>query len=203
MTEELVTTQKITLSSAVTQLQQIMMMIENLSSERDESISEEDAMSQAIDQLMPEINQAMDNIQERVDARINFLEYAGIIEDKLKKDVDYLNQKIKVIQNAQKRLKERTKEIMEAMPEIEFKGSMKKFAIQKNGGRVPIHYKVMIQAVMNIIDPTDVGKFPEGYVKKITLFQLQKEVFESHLRAKEIESEAAELLPVGTHVRIR
>ena len=198
--------QKVTLSSSIMHLQSIMETVERISeqqAEGQEGVNLEEAMDSAMDSLMPVINQAMDNFEERIDARINFLEYAAILENKFKADADYLAKKAKVLANVQERLKNHTKQLILENPQMEFKGTMKKFAVQKNGGKTPITYNVILQSMSNIVDPNDVGRFPEDLIQKVTVFQLDKSLFESKLRTQEIESDVAVVHPAGTHLRIK
>jgi hypothetical protein len=152
--------------------------------------------------LAPAMDASLDNLKEKIDGRIDLIEYLGVQEKKLTMDVEYFQKRKSAAQLLQKRLKEQTMKFMQENPEIDFAGTRKRFAIQKNGGKAPIEWKVQLQEIKNIIDPSDLEKFPAEFVEKVQMYALKRDAFEGLLAAGG-QSEAAEAKERGVHLRIK
>ena len=189
--------------SLVTAMSDLVKVSEALEAMADISLDPAKADS-ILMELAPQLDTAVDNFKERVDARINFLEFLKVLEAKLKDDVAYLTAKANSCALLQERLKAHTKLLMEQNPTVPFQGTLKKFAIQNNGGKSPIEWTAKLQTANYIVDPTDIEKFPAdlGFIKPLTVFQLDKEKFEAYLFSGGT-CEAAKALPRGNHLRIK
>lgn len=163
--------------------------------------SNSDDMS-AILALAPQLDTAIEKVKESVDSRINFLEFVKLLEQKYKDDIAFFQSKLKMIQAFQDKIKEQTVFVIQNNPDISFEGTHKKLAVQKNGGAQSIDWKVQLQDMKHVVDPTDISKFPESMVSEVKLFVLDKKKFEAYLSSGG-QSEAAELLPRGVHLRIK
>lgn len=184
-------------NSLTTALDSLKNVIEALDQvENAESINDDQILA-----LAPRLDGAMENLKEHVDSRINFIEYCGLMETKIKADIDYLNKKVKILQNVQASLKKHTMFILENNPTISFEGERKKFKIYNNGGKQPIEFKSALQEYKNIIDPNDLTKFPSDMIEERKIFVLNKEKFEGFLSAGGT-CEGAKALPRGKHLRI-
>lgn len=151
--------------------------------------------------LAPELDVAMEGLKERVDARINFLEYCQIMESKFKGEIGYLEKKVKTLQNIQSSLKKHTMLLLEQNPAINFQGERKKFKIYNNGGKASLEWKATLQEIKNIVDPTEVALFPADMIKEVHLYALDKEKLEGYLAAGGT-CEGVKTLPRGKHMRI-
>ena len=152
--------------------------------------------------LVPQMDAALDNFKEQVDKRIDFIEFLGLLEDKCKADMEFMKRRAQSVTFLKERIKEKTFQHIQENPDLDFSGTIKGFKIQKNGGKNPVDWKVSLQSMKDIIDPNDIKKFPEDMVKEVKVFTLNKDKFEALLAAGGI-SEAAALLPRGSHLRIR
>ena len=78
--------------SLVTAMSDLVKVSEALEAMADISLDPAKADS-ILMELAPQLDTAVDNFKERVDARINFLEFLKVLEAKLKDDVAYLTAK--------------------------------------------------------------------------------------------------------------
>jgi hypothetical protein len=143
----------------------------------------------------------MEDIKSSVDARINFLEYANMMEKKLKADVEYLQGKIKLLQNVQNSVKKHTIFMLENNPTVSFEGERKKLKIVNNGGKQPLEWKCKLQEYKDVIDPNDLDKFPFDMINEVKIYTLNKEKFEAFISAGGT-CEAVNVLPRGKQLRI-
>lgn len=189
---------RFSLVTAINDLSKVAIAIETLV----ESNLDPEKADEILSNLAPELDVAVESFKERVDARINFLEFLSILESKIKEDVSYLQQKITSIHLLQERLKKHTVYLIEQNPGVLFEGSVKKLVVQQNGGKQPIEYKVALQGMKDLVDPTDASKFPADFIKERKVLQLEKDKFEAYLSSGG-QSDAAQALPRGKHLRIR
>jgi hypothetical protein len=152
--------------------------------------------------MAPAMDASLENWKEKIDSRIDLIEYLGMQEKKLAMDVEYFQKRKSAAQLLQKRLKEQTMQFMKDNQGLDFSGTRKRFSIQKNGGKTPIEWKVQLQEMKNIIDPSDVEKFPAEFVEKVQMYALKRDAFEGLLAAGG-QSEAAEAKDRGVHLRIK
>jgi hypothetical protein len=180
--------------------------LKNILSKTEEVIDSADLTPEKADEILtalaPIMETSLENWKEQIDSRIDLIEYLGMQEKKLALDVEYFQKRKSAAQLLQKRLKEQTMKFIQENPGLDFSGTRKKFAVQKNGGKNPIEWKVHLQEMKNIVDPSDVEKFPAEFVERVQMYALKRDAFEGLLAAGG-QSEAAEAKDRGVHLRIK
>lgn len=185
---------------ALVELRQVMMASESVLD--DQELTPEKA-DEILTSLVPKMDQSLENWKEQIDYRIDLIEYLGVQEKKLAADMEYFQKRKKAAEMLQKRLKEQTKLLMEQNQGLSFQGTRKGFAIQKNGGKTPMNWKVQLQEMKHVIDPNDVAKFPAEFVEKVQIYALKKDSFEALLASGGQAPDVVEVLERGTHIRIK
>jgi hypothetical protein len=185
---------------ALIELKNVMSATETILDDQELTAEKADEILTA---LAPKLDKSLDNWKEQIDARIDLIEYLAVQEKKLAIDVEYFQKRKKAAEMLQKRLKEQTKLFMEANQDISFQGTRKRFAIQKNGGKDPVEWKVQLQEVKNVIDPNDVAKFPEEFVEKVQMYALKRDAFDALIASGGKVPDVLNVLERGTHVRIK
>ena len=190
-----------TLSASISELRVLLEAIECLTETAPEGGKEADEI---LDAIAPRWDRAMDNFRAKVDARIGLLDYLDLFEAKVSSDIAALSARKKAAATIAQRIKDQTKMFMEENRDLEFRGSIKSFALQANGGNQAIEYRFDLQTLTAIVDPTDVCLLPEGYVRSLQVFQLDKARLDADVRAGKVEpNDALNLLPRGEHLRRR
>ena len=105
--------------------------------------------------------------------------------DQFDKEIQRLMARKKAVENAAKKMKERLKEAMELMGKDKIQTEHYTFAIQKNGGKIPINYTAEV---------------PMSY--KRVVYENDTDRIRLDLEAGK-KLDFAELLERGTHLRIR
>lgn len=150
------------------------------------------------DALVERVTELLDKVASKVDGYIKFyqnlLARAALFkaqEDIFKAEVARLAGLRKALENKAERLKEAAKTSMEARSIVKLEGSLGSIAVQPNGGQPAI--KVLVK------DPKDLPAIYRKVTVEADLDEIRK-----GLDAKDPQLVGkAELLPVGTHVRIR
>jgi hypothetical protein len=180
---------------ALSSLQLVIESIENI------DILDEANADRILTELAPAMDASLDDFKDRVDARIDFIEYLEVMKEKNKADAAYFQNKARVCTLLQEKIKEQTKALVEANPTVAFVGTRKKFKVQNNGGKASSEWKATLQDLKNIVDPTEIPLFPEDMVEEVKMFVLNKEKLEAFLIAGGV-CEGVKLLPRGKHLRI-
>jgi len=191
-------TKKPSLFGAITELQNIIGTVQDLA----EDTETPEQLDEIINQHLPMINEAKELIQNRVDARIYFIENLTFLVDKIKKEEEDLQKRRRILENLKERIKDNTKFLMENNPEIPFVGSKKKFAIQNNGGKQAITYQMAFRSFDHVLTDENARLIEDEFKEVKTITVLKKAEFDEAIR-NGLPHPFAELEPRGTHLRIR
>lgn len=163
--------------------------------------------SQVEQGLDPDINSliVLDNqpITTWVDKRINLIERLDSEIEFATKQINFFQTRKKGLELIKEKVREVTKSLIESVTHVKFEGSAKRFAIQKNGGKPPLGWKIDLGSLKNIVKPQDKHHIPPQYLKEVSISVVDVERLEADIRGGVIEIEAVTRLPVGTHLRIR
>lgn len=153
--------------------------------------------------MVPKFEESVQAFKNAIDRRGWLIQQCTFEAKKYKEIADEKMRTANHLLEIAKRVKESTFSHMNANPDIEYKGDEFTFYKSKNGGEQPIKWNITFQELQYIIDPLDTLLLDEKYFKKVTVFQLDKKLFEQDLRAGVITSGLAELLPRGEHIRMK
>jgi hypothetical protein len=154
------------------------------------------------DSLIPAMETSVENFQSSIDRRINAIEKLDWFTQYLSAQAKQLKDKEKTLKGVLERIKENTKYHVEANPDLDWKGSVKRLAIQANG-QVPRQWLIETINVTNVIDVNDLNKVPEAYVRKETVYVLDKERVSRDVQWNEELETVCRLGERGSHLRIR
>jgi hypothetical protein len=141
-------------------------------------------------------------LAQKVDGRIWFLENLDILIRKFRADADYASKRARVLENLKERVKEHTKLLVEANPELTFQGSSKCFKVQANGGKQAITYSIPLCEVSNVLTDEDAKYLEPEYKEQKVVWVLKKDTFDHAIRNGAMHPFAT-LESRGTHLRIR
>lgn len=154
------------------------------------------------DDLIPVFQTASEDVRTAVDRRIAFLRHLASEIDLIGQMQAGLAQRKKRLEKIDEKVRARTLDVIKQNPEIRLEGTLG--SIYEAKSPQGVKYNTVFQSpIANVIDPSDIGKFPAEFVSSMIVYVLNKPEFEKSLKAGKITCEAAELGERGTHVRIK
>lgn len=155
------------------------------------------------DDLIPAFNAAQESVADAVDRRIMLLRQIHSQTEMLTAFIQEAQAKKKSLSRIAEKVKGTTLDHLKLNPGMEFKGQLGEFKLCKTGGACGVDYRVTLQSLSDIVDPSDKEKFPPHYIDKVTVYVLKKDEFERDLRAGKVETpDAAVLRERSEHVRV-
>lgn len=156
-----------------------------------------------IPQELLALDYSLSNFQQMVDKRISFIERIDHEIKGIDEQIAFFQSKKKVFTEMKNKVKEHTKLILEEYPDIDFKGTNKRFAVQKNGGKRAIEWKIEMSTLPHVLREQDVQYCPEAYVIEKSVKVLNVPVLEEDIRNGKVQTDIAKLGEQGTHLRIK
>lgn len=150
-----------------------------------------------------QLDHSLSNFKQNVDKRIALLERIDEEIGSIEREISFYESKKKLLAEMKNKVKEHTKAIVEQFPDVEFKGTNKRFAIQKNGGKQGIEWKIEMEELPYVLRKQDVQYCPEAYVIEKTVKVLNIPMLEEDIRNGKLQTDIAKLKERGTHLRIK
>ena len=145
-------------------------------------------------------NETRLDLAEAVDRRIAFIKLVeGSITAAEQARDEWALQKTR-LESLLAAMKERTKEIVETFPDLPYKGTLGRFAVQKNGGAQALDLSFGGKEITPEL--IDMFQIPERFVKTKVSYALDVDGIRAAI-AKGEELPWAKLAPRGTHLRVR
>lgn len=182
---------KVSLGEALKELQEVVSAIEDLDGE-------------VPDQLLPLWDEKVADVEAAVDRRMLFISTCESLSEGLQKEISLLSIKRQKIINSGDRVYNSIKAHMNEYNITELRGTFKKVSLTKNGGSKPLLWKITepTEVRMRIIDPENVGRFPDGYLIKKEFYALP-ETFKEDLKVGRLPDDLVVYGESGTHLRIK
>lgn len=182
---------KPSLGEALKELQEVVSAIEDLDGE-------------VPDQILPLWEEKVADVEAAVDRRILFMSTCESLAEGLQKEITLLSTKRQKIINSGDRVYNSIKAHMNAYNITELRGTLKKISVTKNGGAKPLLWKIPEPETveMRIVDPENVGRFPDGYLVKQEIYALPK-TFKEDLKVGKLPDDLIVYGESGTHLRIK
>lgn len=166
----------------------------------------EEGAGEIPEDLIPAFGYAVADFQGAIDRRIWLLRTVDAQRDMLKKLELEVKGRRATLDRIETRIKETTKEYMEANPDMVFTGTVGSFALCNNGGAQSIDYGFETEVIKDVIFDDERPKdFPDGYLLRLdeSTCQLDKAKFDADVRSGKLVTPLATLKPRGTHVRVK
>lgn len=138
------------------------------------------------------------SLSDAVDRRIAFDRWTKIQKDAAEEAIDFYKGRLEILKSVHEKFKQRTKEILEATPDVPYVGKLGPIKIAGNGGQRTITYAFGDKR----IDPDTAALFgvPADYVIAKTIYAIDTERVRAELEAGR-ELEWATLEERGTHIQ--
>lgn len=153
----------------------------------------DDQLTESLGELTPEVEAALAtlgaSIRDKTDSIAWFLKTCEAREDCYRKAAAELQAKAKVEEAKRDRLKAYVKLCMELLGASKLQGEVYAFAIQRNGGKAPV----------KLLEPY--ASQPDLLPRDLTRITVTPDW--DRIRELPSPSQFHEVLPVGTHVRVR
>jgi hypothetical protein len=176
----------------------------------------EESEGEVIDDLLPQFEQGMANVQAAIDRRIGLLRTIPPAVEMMKGEVARLRDQIARLEAVAERLKATTKAHMEEIGVQRFEGTIGRFQLVKAGGVQAVDLRVATYAQENCVVEGDIALVPPQYLQKRTVWVLDKAKLADDLRTGAYDFNDASIDPVsgmtylpyavlhprGTYVRI-
>ncbi len=142
-------------------------------------------------------------LAEKCDRWIGLLDAVKSRSELLKEHKERVQKAIKATDGVQERLKSYLKHTMQAFPDLPYKGSSGRLALQKNPESLKIHFETKDVTVYRTLEKSMLSLEPglNAYVKEITLYVIETDKLKADLKAG-MKMYWAELTQ-DSHVRVR
>lgn len=155
-------------------------------------------LNETIDALFSE---ARLELTAAVDRRVLFLQFISGNIEKAEKVRDAWKTRVEQLKHVEKRVKDKTIDVMQAQQTVQYNGEIGKLCLQANPPALELKIPVGSKSFNNILDGKYIADIPNEYLKTISFVQLDTAALKRDLD-EGVEVPFAELKR-GTHLRIR